>query len=364
MSRNPGHPIFMTDSQLPPVADAATLTNLLRKAGVLDAGAVREVTLLHARDTVLSRIIRIGLRYVGDAAGAPSSLLLKMPNSGLGKSFANGGRHEVAFYTRLAPAMPRFLVPRCFDGRFDEDTFAWHLLLEDLTDTHHIATTWPVPPSTAETIAIVRALASMHAAWWDDARLGQSIGTWLDQEATAQDNAKFAGHFARFADHLGDRLDAERRDIYERLIDQFRRLDQRYHTRRHMSITHGDAHVWNFLLPRNAGADTVRIFDFDLWSIGVPTHDLAYMMALHWYPDRRRTLEEPLLDIYHAALLGHGVEGYDRDALAQDYRWSVLWHITKPVWQWTGNIPPVIWWNNLERIFMAVGDLDCRELLD
>jgi hypothetical protein len=24
----------------------------------------------------------------------------------------------------------------------------------------------------------------------------------------------------------------------------------------------------------------------------------------------------------------------------------------------------VIWWNNLERIFMAVDDLGCRELLD
>jgi hypothetical protein len=27
------------------------------------------------------------------------------------------------------------------------------------------------------------------------------------------------------------------------------------------------------------------------------------------------------------------------------------------------NIPPVVWWNNLERIFLAVDDLDCRELL-
>ena len=41
-----------------------------------------------------------------------------------------------------------------------------------------------------------------------------------------------------------------------------------------------------------------------------------------------------------------------------------LWHITKPVWQWSAGIPPLIWWNNLERIFMAVDDLGCRELLD
>jgi hypothetical protein len=41
----------------------------------------------------------------------------------------------------------------------------------------------------------------------------------------------------------------------------------------------------------------------------------------------------------------------------------VLWQIVTPVWQAANNIPPVIWWNNLERIFLAVDDLDCRALL-
>jgi hypothetical protein len=41
----------------------------------------------------------------------------------------------------------------------------------------------------------------------------------------------------------------------------------------------------------------------------------------------------------------------------------VLWHIAKPVWQWSINIPPVIWWNNLERVMMAVEDLGCEEIL-
>jgi hypothetical protein len=42
---------------------------------------------------------------------------------------------------------------------------------------------------------------------------------------------------------------------------------------------------------------------------------------------------------------------------------SVLWQITTPVWPATNDIPPVIWWNNLERILLAVDDLDCRDLL-
>ena len=59
----------------------------------------------------------------------------------------------------------------------------------------------------------------------------------------------------------------------------------------------------------------------------------AYMMALHWYPDLRRAFERPLLDYYHAELMAHGVTGYDRRALDDDYRLSALWHITMPVWQ-------------------------------
>jgi hypothetical protein len=76
---------------------------------------------------------------------------------------------------------------------------------------------------------------------------------------------------------------------------------------------------------------------------------------------RRQRFERPLLDLYHATLAEHGV-AYDRGVLADDYRLSVLWLIVRPVWQAANTIPPAIWWN-LERIFLAVDDLGCRELL-
>jgi hypothetical protein len=87
------------------------------------------------------------------------------------------------------------------------------------------------------------------------------------------------------------------------------------------------------------------------------------MMAMHWYPDRRQRLERRLLDRYHAALLSYGIRGYDRRALYDDYRSSVLFLLMLPVWQEAFNIPAVIWWNNLERILLAVDDLGCRDLL-
>lgn len=353
----------MTLPQLPAVVEPAQLTAALRRAGALDRGAVREVKVLHQRDTVLSHIVRLGLRYVGESAGAPQSLILKTAHSAFAKTLADGGRHEVAFYTQLAPKMAPGLVPRCFDGSFEEESQTWHLLLEDLTDSHEIATQWPLPPAREQATAIVTTLAGWHAAWWDHASLGESVGSWASADDSTRHMEAFAGHYDRFADLLGDRLSEERRILYRRLIDQSARLSQRYHARRHVSITHGDAHTWNFLLPRAGVADTVRVFDFDLWNINVPTGDLAYMMAMQWYPDRRQALERALLNRYHDTLLAHGVSGYTRGALDQDYRWSVLWHITKPVWQWSINLPPLIWWNNLERVMMAVDDLGCEEFL-
>ena len=115
--------------------------------------------------------------------------------------------------------------------------------------------------------------------------------------------------------------------------------------------------------PRQGGGENARLIDWEGWTIDTATDDLAYMMAMLWYPDRRHRIERWLLDGYHAALLAHGVRGYDRQALDDDYRLSVLWLILRPVGQAAGNIAPRVWWNNLERIMLAVDDLGCRDLL-
>jgi len=169
--------------------------------------------------------------------------------------------------------------------------------------------------------------------------LGAGVGTWLDADASDRSVRSSVEQFARFADRLGDDLSRERRALCECLLDSAPRLLACYHSHRHAAVTHGDAHVWNCLLPRDGGKD-VCVFDWDSWRIDVATDDLAYMMALHWYPDRRQRLERPPLDRYHAALVAHGVQAYDRRMLDDDYRLSVLWHMLTPMWQAASNIPP------------------------
>jgi hypothetical protein len=343
---------------------AAHLNAILERAGVSDGRRARDVTIISDRPTLMSRIIRLRLTYDGPATALPGSLIVKTGHpERLGSEWMNG-QQEIAFYGDVAPSLPAGLVPRCFEAHRADATTPWHLILEDLTETHVLATEWPLPPSDAQCRTIVGSLARLHAAWWDDPRLGVTVGVMFDDAAMDRFLGQVAGHFKVFADRLGDELSGERRAFYERLIAAPPRLRQRYRDATNITLTHGDAHVWNCFLPRNrGGGEAACWFDWDGWRIRVPTNDLAYMMAVHWYPDRRRRSERPLLDHYHAILLENGVQNYNRTDMQEDYRRSVLWQTITPVFQAGLKLPPVIWWNNFQRIMAAVDDLGCRELL-
>jgi hypothetical protein len=341
----------------------AHLNAILEQAGVLGDARVRDVAIVSDRLTLVSQIIRLRITYHGPASALPDSLILKTGRPERpGTEWLNGPK-EVAFYRDVAPSLPAGLVPRCFEARQADATTPWHLVLEDLTETHALATEWPLPPSDAQCRVIVGSLARLHAAWWDDKRLGVTIGEQRDKAAADRFIRQVAAHFEVFADRLGDELSAERRAFYERLIAAAPRLHKRYLNGRNITLGHGDAHVWNCFLPRN-GSDDARWFDWDGWRVGVPTNDLAYMMAVHWYPERRQRLEQVLLDHYLAVLLENGVSRYTSADMQDDYRLSVLWHTTTPVFQAGLKLPPAIWWNNFQRIMAAADDLGCRELLD
>jgi hypothetical protein len=356
------------DTHAPPQADADHLTAVLRKSGALDRGRVVAATVVHTFPTILSKFHRLKLEYEGKT-DAPRHLYLKTDLPGRPGAEWNGGRHEVAFYTTVAPTTPPGLLPRCFEAAITE-AGAWHLLLEDLTDTHFIPTQWPLPPTLAQTEAIVRCHARFKAAWWDHPRLGVDIGAWPSQAEAEQWMANLIKQYGTFADALGERLPLHRRALYERLFADAPRLASRFRSRQHMTVIQGDSHVWNCFLPKDGtdtprfrAPETPRLFDWDSWRPAVGAGDLAYMIAMHWYPEMRRHAEQPLLDAFHEELLTGGVKGYDPHALQDDYRLMVLWETIRPIWQHAAGIPPAIWWNHLERIHLAADDLGCRELL-
>jgi hypothetical protein len=304
----------MMASSLPAAASPDRLTVALRKAGLLGQVCVRDVVVERSFDTLLSHIFRLQLHY-DDAVGGPEFLILKAGLADRPGGPWKAGRQEVAFYSQVAAVMPDHLVPRCFDAHWDTETGAWHLLLEDLTESHLVATRWPLPPTLQQCEQIVRARARFHAAWWDDPRLGVTIGSWQDVATQDQQLQQFTENLAAFTARFSDRFSPERRDLYARLIDCAPRLLMRYRSHRNMTIVQGDSHVWNCFLPRDGAKDHALLFDWDSWHVDVASDDLSYMMAVHWYPECRRQIERPLLDCYHAALQACGVKDYTRREL-------------------------------------------------
>jgi aminoglycoside phosphotransferase (APT) family kinase protein len=343
----------------------AWLTERLRQQRHLTRGTISQLSVEHFQ-TLLSHIYRLQVSYSTDAAHAslPSKLLLKVPRDDNEVSLKMG-KDEVTVYRAIMKAMDDPPIARCFDAFYSEDSGRSHLLLEDLSDTHFQPET-PLPLSERHCELCVEALAQLHAFWWEHPDLGTEIGQLFDEASLKEVLAQTRDALSGFIDFLGDRLSPHRRRAYERAIvfvESF--WGRRLTSAKRNTLIHGDAHLWNFLHPKDPL--TGRAFLIDLATsnrIRPPTNDLAYMMALQWFPDRRAMMEDALLRHYHAALLARGVKNYSWEDCHLDYRYSVVTQMFTPVLQWAGKqIPISVWWHNFERISEAYKDLSCAELL-
>jgi hypothetical protein len=340
------------------------LTARLRENGYLLQGEVSKLSLKNFK-TFFSNIYRLEVVYSTDSTGTlPSKLLLKIP---FPENLAalNMGRDEVAVYRALTKAMSDPPVARCFDSAYSTNSHRSHLLIEDLSDSHYQPEI-PVPPSRRHCELCVETLSQFHAFWWKHPDLGTKLGQLFDEASLLELDGLLSAALSDFIEFMGDRLSLSRRKAYEHAIT----ILPVFWERRLMSVEgntliHGDAHLWNFLHPKDV--ERGRAFLIDLATsnrIRPPTNDLAYMMALQWFPERRALMEETLLKHYHEALTSHGVEDYSWEDCQLDYRYSVVTHLFTPVLQWhSKQIPATVWWYNFERISEAYKDWRCDELL-
>jgi thiamine kinase-like enzyme len=346
----------------------AWLTDVLRAGGHLPQGHIVSIASPNessaaTRGPGFHASNQIEIQYSSDAPpSAPSRLYLKAQD---GMVHQSAGRREVAFYTSIAVQMPYPPAPVCFDAAYDPDTSAYHLLLEDTSETHR--TVHPEEPATrSDTERMLDALARLHAHWWGHPQLGQTIGALPTAETIQRSFLQLTRAFPEYIAFLGDRLSSERRVIYEVVLAKYPEvLIRRLAEHQTLTLVHDDAHAGNFLLPRNADAQQVYLIDWQQWGVQVGLHDVAYQMALFWYPERRARLEQTLVREYHDRLRQHGVEGYDWMACWDDYRLQAIGNLLIPLWAWIFGREH--WgfhrWHQLEKAMLAFQDLGCAEFL-
>jgi hypothetical protein len=335
------------------------LTTLLSHAALLPSG---QVTGIHFQpeETVpfgsAHPLYHLALKYANAENQPPERLFLKFSKS----------HKEYFFYTHIAPALGIPYLVKCYHAGYDAQTDQTCLLLEDLSATH-FQTEWPLPPSEALCFQIVERLAEIHARGWQQPLLESDFRPALPAGRSWADRIALAiAQLPAFLNFLGDRLPPARRAVYERILSSSYPWDAPPGSS-NLTLTHGDFHVWNVLYPRNPAGDialdTLRFFDWNMWDIGRPSDDLAYLIALHWYPERRERLERKLLSYYFDHLCEYGITEYNWNTFWRDYRLSITRSLLIPVWQWARGTHPAVWWPHLERGLLAFEDLECSDII-
>ncbi len=347
---------------------AETLSRWLRGAGTLPRGTVTDLHIELEFETTISKLVFLTVAYSAEAgADLPRRLVVKSPLIQPTPPTLSDGTSEVQFYRQLASSIGTPPLVRCLAAIEDGNTGT--IVLEDLRDTHDHPP-WPLPPSRAHCELAVDALARVHAQWWQAPTLGHEIGKLHTPESLTTMVQDIASHLPAFSDALGDALTVEARNVLERVFSSSLKPWMRLTDQRALTVTHGDAHTWNFLFPRS-DQGAAFLIDWQLWHLDVGARDLAFLMALHWYPSRRRELERPLVRHYYERLAQgrsgrsgrSGPGDYAFDDLWLDYRRCAVRNLTIPILFWSRGMKPEGWWHRLECALASYRDLGCDELL-
>jgi hypothetical protein len=341
------------------------LSRVLTDSGDLQSGMVSAIEI--AADTSThAASARLALRYSEDATGhRPRSVFLKLVKEASAVYF---GRTEVDYYLKLTAPIDESPAPRCYHAGYDQQSGRYHLLLEDLSQTHRPG--WEVEPTETSATRAARALARLHAYWWDHPEL-TADERYPRPPIIHIYRAEIDDAIPRMFDYLGDRISHQTREllalVYERHGD---RMVERAAQGRQLTYIHGDPNPGNILFPNNPDGQAYlvdrQLFDFSL-SIWLGVSDVAYMMVHWWQPEVRRQFEGSVLRAYHEELECRGVAGYSREQLWQDYRLAAMQSIYVAT-DWCSTDEERsgmewVWWPQLQKSIEAFHDLRCAELL-
>ena len=267
-------------------------------------------------------LIRCQITYTSPDISVPHSLIAKMsPTDPEFRSlFRETNRREAGFYTEFA-AQNNLPVPHCYYGNFDAETGASILLLQDLDHYHMVAFADGCQPQEAQNA--VRALATIHAQFWNDPRLQTASGVDVLAEFP------FAELWSQYPQAVAKLLPEF--DI----PPQFFTMDNAIATNistilNHFLETapitciHRDCHVDNILFSVNEGDEPAIVLDWQGVGKGRGVYDIAYFLISSVPIEQRRQTEQSLLREYHALLTQCGVENYSFEQCWFDYRLAVV----------------------------------------
>ena len=340
------------------------LTDILRDGGYLPYFRVSDVRTIDTHHSPIATLYTLRIRYsdAGVARKMPESMILKVYKAGYAKA-----DKEVTFYSRIMPAMREryrdddLFVVEGYDAYYDVGEDQSHILMEGMPTSFkkHFE---PTPPTKRHMTQIADALAKIHTYWWNDDRLGDTVGLAITEDRINKALDQQREAYERFLSDGSIVTQSRQHEILEMVAGK---MPSKRKTRllegEQVTLIHSDLMPDNFLYSHNA----CRILDWKDWRLGLGIEDLAYMMPFYW-DARKRKFEEPrLLKRYWGELVRLGVKDYSYDQMMLDYRVSIglklgeligTWHIDD--WK-KGKWSP---WNTMVMGMQAFDDLNVGEL--
>ncbi|HSQ00975.1 MAG TPA: phosphotransferase [Candidatus Dormibacteraeota bacterium] len=306
-----GDRLSRRNSELPArVADLtpAWLTSVLRRRWPGCRVRSHQLVTAHAGTTDRACIRLLYDRRPDGDEPPPDTLFIKLaPARASTRLFVNLlqlGRTEVEFYRRVAGDVA-VDVPRVFHAASGGTAQRFALVLEDLGQRGARFTNAGESLSLDDARQVMRALAHLHAGFWDSPRLRTEL-SWLKSRDHNPDYRleRFlcAAALPRGIRRFGDLVPPALQAAVPRLLAARDALEEAW-AEGPLTLIHGDAHAGNlYFLQRGVG-----LFDWQVVQRGQGMRDVSYFLANSIPTELRRRYEGELIELYLATLAARGV---------------------------------------------------------
>lgn len=257
----------------------------------------------------------------------------------------NYGKHDAELYRYPVLRQYTQAIPQVY--RVDLEQSA--LLLEDLSESYIQGYDFNEDNENGEIVranypAIVKAIAALHALFWENNAVFEQIG--LDWRLDSTENLlahistmekdfkkyrknETAGKIPATWEAMGhvfeNHIKPHELDYFEEVLQRLKQaypplVASRFHAGKNITVIHGDLHPGVAYMSKDEGR-AVKFAGLQAVRMGLCTEDLAMLIALHVAPDK--STAQPLLDCYYDCLCGT-VKDYPREMFMEDYRIAVM----------------------------------------
>jgi len=308
--------------QTPGDITPAYLTTLLRDSNIITKSSVESVEVRNVPEGsgFVAQSAHLSVRYDNAEPGAPAALFVKLSsaNPAVREQLRAIGIYETetGFYRDLGGDNPLH-APRAYAALYEPQTGESLVLLEEIGHMRFGDNLNGATLEQART-AMVN-LAQMQARYWNKPILERC--RWLRSlandlvEMTALNRSLHGVFEQRWSSIAPESVLQATRALRDN-------MEHWYETQLigPWTLVHGDFRPDNFAFEEDGA---LRVFDWQTTRRGPPSVDAAYFQILALPVELRRAHEAALLELYHGALVEHGVREYSLDDVRANHRRSV-----------------------------------------